>query len=84
MKQLSLQHRNTPMINPKIEDRGIVAAICLVSSLLTFIDPKSVNDICLAAFDGSLPFIIIVRLHSWQKLPSQLIRNLFHQTNSYY
>ena len=49
------------MIKPRIEERGMVFAICLVSSLLILIDPKSVNEICFAALVGSLPLIIIVK-----------------------
>ena len=52
---------NTPTINPRIEERGIVTAICLVSSLFTLIDPKSVKEICFAALEGSFPLIIIVK-----------------------
>ena len=45
----------TPIINPKTEERGIVTAICFVSSLFTLIEPKSVSEICCAALEGSLP-----------------------------
>ena len=39
----------TPIKKPSIEDLGIVLAILMVSSLLTLIEPSSVNEICFAA-----------------------------------
>ena len=39
----------TPIINPMIEDLGIVVTIFFVSSLSNLIDPSLDNDICFAA-----------------------------------
>ena len=64
----------TPMINPRTDERGIVFAICFVSSLLTLIEPKSVNEICFAAFVGSFFLRIIVR--------ASLIANVAITTNT--
>ena len=52
---------NTPIKNPKTEDRGIVFNIFFVSSLSSLIEPSSVREIAFEARVGSVPFKIIVR-----------------------